>query len=40
MNGMHDRMVVAVPPGTATDAVDVAFELAAEREIPVLVVRA
>jgi nucleotide-binding universal stress UspA family protein len=40
MNGVRDRIVVAVPPGTATDAVDVAFELAAERGIPVLAVRA
>jgi nucleotide-binding universal stress UspA family protein len=40
MNGVRDRIVVAVPPGTATDAVDAAFELAAERGIPVLAVRA
>ncbi len=40
MNGVRDRIVVAVQPGTETDAVDVAFELAAERGIPVLAVRA
>jgi len=33
-------IVVAVAPGTATDAVDAAFELAAERGVPVLTVRA
>ena len=33
-------IVVAVAPGTVTTAVDTAFELAAERGVPVLAVRA
>jgi nucleotide-binding universal stress UspA family protein len=40
MNGVRDRVVVAVAPGTSTDAVGTAFELAAERGISVLAVRA
>lgn len=42
MNETHGRgrIVVAVAPGASTDAVDTAFELAAERGLPVLAVRA
>jgi nucleotide-binding universal stress UspA family protein len=39
MNGARG-IVVAIAPGAATDAVSTAFELAAERGVPVLAVRA
>lgn len=40
MTDARNGIVVAAAPGTATAAVDVAFELAAERGVPVVAVRA
>jgi nucleotide-binding universal stress UspA family protein len=40
MTGTREGIVVAAAPGTATDAVDTAFGLAAERGVPVVAVRA
>ena len=39
-SGRRDRIVVALAPGASTDAVDTAFDLATERGLPLLAVRA